>query len=659
MTRVKRWMALILSILFVFQCGMTTTFANEEETSITMEIAFDSKTKEVIVYGVSTPVFSQDQVSIMVLDPLDNISYIHQQEITKDGNYEFKFKLDENTLEGRYVVRVGSTRTPMAKEGSFTYQIEGEKYVLTVSSTLGENNKIYVDGELLTLGGEVAGIYDFVYSMPADALEGTYEIIVESPNALEMKKNTVVYKKTSDQEEPQVEPDTSEENDNTKEEKNNVNWASKVKEIKELTQKDVTQEQFKNSLMSALDDLSIISNASMDIKKEKESNHLRLKDKEILEQLKAIDAAQKALKKSEFGLEKMSLEELKIDITSLSEKPQTSIQISRESIGKLQEAQMNIRIQDKKKDLLVPVENIDIREQKSNSPIIIVIQSQKNFGKEVIKEKSPYQKQRLIGEGFQWQVEGIAEDSLDQKGEVQWSYKDKKNEVKDPNKLGIYVYDSHTEQWKYVGGVLDKENHNITFKSSSNEIYALMEYDRTFRDIQGHWAKTVIEEMASKHIVQGVNEEDFDPDKKITRAEFVSLLVRILGLEEETHTCDFKDIGEQDWYASSLQAAVKAGLVTGYDGYFRPYDFITREEMSVLLVKGYEHMVSKEKWALEVENPIFEDMKEVSSWAKPYMEQAVQLTLLQGVSQGRLAPQEQGTRAQAVMMLKRMLDKND
>ena len=89
-------------------------------------------------------------------------------------------------------------------------------------------------------------------------------------------------------------------------------------------------------------------------------------------------------------------------------------------------------------------------------------------------------------------------------------------------------------------------------------------------------------------------------------------------------------------------------------GNFRPNDEITREEMVKVLVNAYQLKnvaeQSKEDTAAE-----FEDGECISSWAKEYIDTAVQLSLISGYEDNTLRPQEFVTRAQAATIIYRLL----
>ncbi len=123
---------------------------------------------------------------------------------------------------------------------------------------------------------------------------------------------------------------------------------------------------------------------------------------------------------------------------------------------------------------------------------------------------------------------------------------------------------------------------------NSNSIYSVVSQESSFDDIQTHWAKTYIEELASKGIIKG-NNHLFDPDAKLTRAQYASLIVRLLGLKQNiTETTSFIDMNDSDWFSKDVYTAASYGLLTGYqDGTFNPNAFITRDELTVVAMRAY------------------------------------------------------------------------
>ena len=49
-----------------------------------------------------------------------------------------------------------------------------------------------------------------------------------------------------------------------------------------------------------------------------------------------------------------------------------------------------------------------------------------------------------------------------------------------------------------------------------------------FTDIKGHYAEHIIEDLTSKGILKGVSEDEYEPDRPVTRAEMAVIADRIL-----------------------------------------------------------------------------------------------------------------------------------
>ncbi len=103
----------------------------------------------------------------------------------------------------------------------------------------------------------------------------------------------------------------------------------------------------------------------------------------------------------------------------------------------------------------------------------------------------------------------------------------------------------------------------------------------TFTDIEGHWAKEHVMELAKLGIVSGYTDGSIKPNDNITRAEMAVIVVKAVSLEPAKEiNLDFKDKDEiPNWAAGYIQTAVDSGIITGYeDNTFKPSKNLTREE---------------------------------------------------------------------------------
>ncbi|MGS0745229.1 Ig-like domain-containing protein [Syntrophomonas erecta subsp. sporosyntropha] len=169
----------------------------------------------------------------------------------------------------------------------------------------------------------------------------------------------------------------------------------------------------------------------------------------------------------------------------------------------------------------------------------------------------------------------------------------------------------------------------------------------TIKDIQGHWAEQTIQNMVDNGIVAGNPDGTFKPEGKITRAEFATLLVKAYKLSGSGKV--FADTSSH-WAKDYIAIASANSIVNGYnDGEFGPNDLITREQTAVMIVKAAQ---------LEPSNATlsFADSAKISTWASNAVAAAYANQIIKGLPDGRFAPQDNATRAQAVVVINAALN---
>ena len=181
-----------------------------------------------------------------------------------------------------------------------------------------------------------------------------------------------------------------------------------------------------------------------------------------------------------------------------------------------------------------------------------------------------------------------------------------------------------------------------------------------FQDVTAEydWAREAIETLAEQNIVNGVSATEFNPGADITRAEFVKLAVSLTQKPVGEYQGGLQDVQSSDWYAPYIQAALDAELIDDAmmkEGNFLPDQAITREEMTSIIVKTYEALTGEK--APEGDAAMFTDSDEIADWAKDYVGSAVAMEIIQGVGDNRFAPLEKANRAQATVMISRLMEK--
>lgn len=113
-----------------------------------------------------------------------------------------------------------------------------------------------------------------------------------------------------------------------------------------------------------------------------------------------------------------------------------------------------------------------------------------------------------------------------------------------------------------------------------------------FTDTEGSWAAEVIEKAAQYGLMTGYSDGSFGVGKDISRAEFVTMLCRMFQWETAAASSpSFSDCPTGKWCFPYVETALSHGVMDP-GGAFRPDDYISREEMAVMLVRamGYQEL---------------------------------------------------------------------
>ncbi|GAA0136795.1 hypothetical protein YSY43_36360 [Paenibacillus sp. YSY-4.3] len=179
-------------------------------------------------------------------------------------------------------------------------------------------------------------------------------------------------------------------------------------------------------------------------------------------------------------------------------------------------------------------------------------------------------------------------------------------------------------------------------------------------DIEGHWASEAIRELVRRGCVKGYPDGTFQPNRKVTRAEFITLLVRALELKGQEFTAYapvFDDV-QGHWAQKTIAAAQHYGLIHGYsDRVFAPDELITREQMAVIAAKAYGLRVeaATDSTAIESGNLLYEDAGDISMWARIAVQWAMEQQMMIGLPGNRFQPQVHTTRAEAAVVLLKLI----
>ena len=173
------------------------------------------------------------------------------------------------------------------------------------------------------------------------------------------------------------------------------------------------------------------------------------------------------------------------------------------------------------------------------------------------------------------------------------------------------------------------------------------EYSDVPRD---HWAYSEIQKAGEIGFMSGMGDGTFGLGQNVTRAQFVSMLVRMFGWSASEGT-GFSDVAPGDWYYSDVLTASDMGVLDTTETYFRPNDNITREEMAVMIIKalGYGELAEE----IANDGVPFSDVTE----NKGYISLAYEFGIISGRGGSIFDPNGTALREDAAAMMVRCYDK--
>jgi len=116
---------------------------------------------------------------------------------------------------------------------------------------------------------------------------------------------------------------------------------------------------------------------------------------------------------------------------------------------------------------------------------------------------------------------------------------------------------------------------------------------------KNHWAANAVKRLLLELVLQQKPIEEFEEieavfnvngsklhlEQKVTRAEFVGVLVRLLGLKTSTTVTSFEDIASEDQFAEVISVAREMGIIQGKGAnQFDPNGLVTREQAGKVTV---------------------------------------------------------------------------
>jgi len=179
--------------------------------------------------------------------------------------------------------------------------------------------------------------------------------------------------------------------------------------------------------------------------------------------------------------------------------------------------------------------------------------------------------------------------------------------------------------------------------------------DMPFTDVKAkNWFYDEVLYVYERSLMTGTTDTKFEPNGKLTRAMFVTILGRLAGAAE-TETDAFSDVKKKNWYSGYVGWAVEAGIVTGYeDGTFKPNKALSREEMAACISRYVDFMgitMPRENTAPAK----FADGGKVAKWAREYVEMLRRAGIVNGDQNKNYNPKANITRAEMATIIMNLI----
>jgi hypothetical protein len=168
-------------------------------------------------------------------------------------------------------------------------------------------------------------------------------------------------------------------------------------------------------------------------------------------------------------------------------------------------------------------------------------------------------------------------------------------------------------------------------------------------DVSNHWAEQVIGKWVAEGVVSGYPDGTFQPNRQITRAEFITIINKALGCSQQANV-SFSDVKDTNWFYVEVAKAVKSGYIKGYeDGTFKPNNPISRQEAAVVFARIMCLSANKAGVAE------FTDGNSIPSWSKGMVGAVIDAGYMGGYPDKTFQPTRPITRAESLVTLDRVI----
>jgi len=218
--------------------------------------------------------------------------------------------------------------------------------------------------------------------------------------------------------------------------------------------------------------------------------------------------------------------------------------------------------------------------------------------------------------------------------------------------FGVYV-DGNGNASRIPGSVYDANSRSILIPTNHLSVYGVgyTAPSAKFIDVANHWAKESIDYVVGRGLLSGTSETTFAPNTAMTRGMLVTALGRLAGVDVKTYTTNsFTDVKADSAFRPYIEWAYKKGVVQGIGNQqFAPDRAITREEIAVICAnyaKATSYTLPVTRKAIA-----YADVSSIGSVYNTAVTAMQQAGIMIGGTDNRFNPKSNATRAEVSSML--------
>jgi|GEM_PF-3190316 len=169
------------------------------------------------------------------------------------------------------------------------------------------------------------------------------------------------------------------------------------------------------------------------------------------------------------------------------------------------------------------------------------------------------------------------------------------------------------------------------------------------------WAENEINYLAENGFISGNGNNAFEPNRSITREEFVKIVISAFNLTDKNSKSEFDDVPTDRWSYIYVSTAKGLNIVSGTGNrLFGAKSNITREDACVVLHNLVKNVY---RYSGDTDMTPFDDESEVSDYAKEAVAEFKGLGIANGKMNNMFCPKDNLTRAEAAKVIVCVLQK--